>query len=309
MNRGRAGRLINRVARPMRRAASRAHPVVLAERLELDSRADLRIREITAVVKRVLPRGAVRNTLHGVPLGHPAHAPLTDLPIGAYSSAVLLDFLPGTQRASKALIFAGLAASAPTAVTGWADWSALHREQQRVGLAHAATQGAASVLFGASLLARVRGRTATGKILSLAGLGTLAAGAYLGGHLAFRMAAGANHAPSAAHLVPLGWHDLCALDELPDGWPVHRALGYIDLFVLRQGDRVHVLADACAHLAGPLHQGRITAVDGQTCVMCPWHGSVFRVTDGSVVDGPATARQTAFDTRVEEDGRVQVRPI
>lgn len=293
----------------MRRAAARAHPVGLAERLELDSRADARIRDISAVIKRVLPRGTVRNTLYGVPLGHPAHAPLTDLPIGAFGSAVLLDFLPGTQRASKTLIFAGLVASAPTAVTGWADWSALHREQQRVGLAHAAAQGAASLMFGASLLARVRGRTATGKFLGLAGLGTLAAGAYLGGHLAFRMAAGANHAPSAAHLVPLGWHDLCALDELPDGWPVHRTLGYIDLFVLRQGETVHVLADACAHLAGPLHQGRVVAVEGQTCVMCPWHGSTFRVTDGAVVDGPATARQTAFDTRVEEDGRVQVRPI
>lgn len=297
------------MARPVRRVAARAHPVGLAERLELNAAADGRIRELTSIVKRVLPRGSVRNTLWGVPLGHPAHAPLTDLPIGAYSSAALLDLLPGTQRASQVLIAAGLTASVPTIVTGWADWSALHREQQRVGLAHAAVQGVANALFGASLIARVKGRTGMGRVLAFVGLGTLFTGSYLGGHLAFRMAAGANHAPSAAHLVPLGWHDLCSLHELPDGWPVHRRLGYLDLFVLRQGERVHVLADSCAHLAGPLHQGRIVTVQGETCVMCPWHGSTFRVGDGSVVDGPATARQTPFDTRVEEDGTVQVRPI
>ncbi|MCP9981634.1 Rieske (2Fe-2S) protein [Actinomadura madurae] len=166
------------------------------------------------------------------------------------------------------------------------------------------------MLYSASLLARYQGRDAAGRAFGFAGLGALFAGTYLGGHLAFRQAAGASHADQLAHLVPLGWHDLCAADELPDGWPVARRLGYISLFVLRRGDDVHVLADRCSHLAGPLHQGRIITDDNaDTCVVCPWHGSTFRVADGSVVHGPATARQPTFETRVTEEGVLQVKPV
>jgi len=78
--------------------------------------------------------------------------------------------------------------------------------------------------------------------------------------------------------------------------------------MLRQGSDVLALADQCAHLGGPLHQGTLTDDGGGPCVTCPWHGSTFRLTDGAVVHGPATARQPAFDTRVVEGGMVQVRP-
>ncbi len=283
--------------------------MALAERLELDSALDRPSRILSKALHRALPPGPLRNALHGVQFGHPVHAPLTDLPIGAYCSTALLDLFPGTQRASRILLTLGLASSMPTVLTGLADWSSLHREQQRVGLVHAMVMGATNLLYGASLLARVRGDHGAGRMLGFAGLTGMMAGSYLGGHLAFRQAAGANHAPSITHLVPLGWHDLCRLEELPDGWPVHRSLGYIDLFVLRLGDEVRVLADACAHLAGPLHQGRVVRVHDEICVVCPWHGSTFRVDDGAVVDGPATSRQPAFDTRISETGTVQVRPI
>jgi nitrite reductase/ring-hydroxylating ferredoxin subunit len=43
-------------------------------------------------------------------------------------------------------------------------------------------------------------------------------------------------------------------------------------------------------------------------VTCPWHGSTFRVSDGAVIHGPATARQPAFESRITESGWVQVRP-
>ena len=67
------------------------------------------------------------------------------------------------------------------------------------------------------------------------------------------------------------------------------------------------LADRCAHLGGPLHQGTLTRAADDPCVTCPWHGSTFRLADGAVVHGPATARQPAFDTRIAEGGIVQVR--
>ena len=51
----------------------------------------------------------------------------------------------------------------------------------------------------------------------------------------------------------------------------------------------HVLADRCSHAAGSLSEGQVT--DG--CVTCPWHGSVFRLSDGWNIDGPATGRHAA----------------
>ena len=106
----------------------------------------------------------------------------------------------------------------------------------------------------------------------------------------------------------LGWHDLCRIYELPDGRLSRRRLGYLTLTLLRLGGDVLALADQCAHLGGPLHQGSLTDDGNGPCVTCPWHGSTFRLADGTVVHGPATARQPAFDTRVVEGGMVQVRP-
>jgi nitrite reductase/ring-hydroxylating ferredoxin subunit/uncharacterized membrane protein len=299
--------------------------VALAERIERTQALDGPARALSDALVRALPSGTrVDDVLHGVPFGQPAHPALVRLPLGCWTSAVLLDLLPGVRRvagsriqrwplpgthqASAALLAAGLAAAVPSAATGLADWSALHRHQQRVGLVHAIAQGGATTLFGASLLARLGGRHKTGKALSLAGLTAATAGAYLGGHLALRLGAGASHAESIEHLSTLGWHDLCPVADLPDGRPARRQLGYLSLLALRQGTEVHVLSDHCAHLGGPLHQGRVVTVRDAACISCPWHGSVFRLSDGAVMHGPATARQPSFESQVTDSGWVQVRP-
>jgi nitrite reductase/ring-hydroxylating ferredoxin subunit len=76
------------------------------------------------------------------------------------------------------------------------------------------------------------------------------------------------------------------------------------LVVREPGDLVHVLADRCSHLSGPLSEGKLTD-DG--CVECPWHGSLFRLADGENLRGPATAPQPVFDSRVTAEGQVEVR--
>ena len=83
-----------------------------------------------------------------------------------FPSLAVLDFVPGSARAARALIALGLAGSVPAAAAGLADWSALHREQQRVGLAHGAANAGAWALFAGSLLARATGREASGRALA-----------------------------------------------------------------------------------------------------------------------------------------------
>ncbi|GAA4514937.1 MULTISPECIES: Rieske 2Fe-2S domain-containing protein [Nonomuraea] len=269
---------------------------------------DRPIRALAKTMRQRLRPGLVRDLLHGVPTGKPAHPPLAQAALGCWISATLLDAAKADQRAVRLLLAAGIATSLPTAAAGLTDWSSLHQEQQRVGFVHLAANVLALGLFSGSLLARVRGRERAGRALSYAGLAAGGFGGYLGGHLAYRMAAGANHAPQVSHLVPLGWHDLCLLKDLPDGRPVSRRLGYISLFVLRRAENVTVMVDTCPHLAGPLHQGRLVEEDGEACVVCPWHGSTFRLDDGSVRHGPATAPAPTFETRLRKDGTIQVRP-
>jgi len=283
-------------------------PAWMAERVEQAHVLDPIVRWLSDGVVRALPTGPRTDALHGVPFGQPAHPALVRLPLGCWTSAVLLDLLGGADRASRMLIGAGVAGTVPAMATGLADWSALHTDQQRVGLVHAVCQSGAATLFLGSLAARASGRPGYGRLLSGLGLLAATAGSYLGGHLALRLGAGASHAEPVSHLSGTGWHDLCGVGELPDRRPVRRQLGYLSLLVYRQGGEVNVLSDRCSHLGGPLHQGRIVVERGAACVACPWHGSTFAIADGTVVHGPATARQPAFETRVTAAGRVELRP-
>ncbi|GHD86007.1 Rieske 2Fe-2S domain-containing protein [Streptomyces naganishii] len=272
------------------------------DRIEQFSGADQALDRIRDVI-RAVPLGRARDALHGRWLGHPVHPLMVQVPVGSWLSAAVLDLFPSQRRAARTLIATGLIGAVPAAVAGWVDWAELHREQMRVGAVHAAANVTALTLYTASLSSRLRGREALGRALGMAGLTVVAAGGALGGHLAYRQASGANHAEAIPHLVSPGWHPVIGLAELPDGQPVRRDIEGIAVVVVRQGPQtVHVLAERCSHMAGPLAEG--TVRDG--CIQCPWHGSVFRLSDGWNVRGPATAPQPAFDTRII-DGRVEAR--
>ncbi|MBK7623834.1 MAG: Rieske (2Fe-2S) protein [Kineosporiaceae bacterium] len=66
---------------------------------------------------------------------------------------------------------------------------------------------------------------------------------------------------------------------------------------------MHVLAHTCSHLGGPLSQGEVV----DDCIVCPWHGSAFRLTDGSVRHGPATARSPPSRPGCRTTAAVQAR--
>jgi len=277
----------------------------VVDRLEHAGPLDPVVNVVRTIVSKALGPQKVRDVLHGVWLGHPVHPVLTDVPIGMWSAAAVLDLIPGTGPASSVLISTGVAAAVPTAATGWADWSQLHKPHQRVGVVHAVANVVGLGLYSASLAARMHGRTVRGKALAFMGLGAVMAGGYLGGHLAFRQAAGVNHTSDLLDLFPSGWQGIGRLDDLPDGELTKRTVGGVDLLVMRRGQHVDVLADKCTHLSGPLSEGAFKVEGGQGCVVCPWHGSTFRLNDGGVVHGPATSPQPHFEVRVS-GGAVEV---
>ncbi|MEO6827454.1 MAG: Rieske 2Fe-2S domain-containing protein [Microbacteriaceae bacterium] len=285
------------------------------DRIENASELDPLISRVRKVVQSLIQPRWVRDVLHGVPLGHPLHPMLAQVTLGAWVSAGLLDAMPGTERAAKSLIGTGLLTVLPSAVSGATDWSELQQQQQRVGLVHAISNVVASGLYVASLVQR-RNDPTRGKVSAYAGLAVATIGGFLGGHLAYRQAAGANHTEDVPHRVPAGWHPIGQLDELPDGELTQRSISGMPLAVFRAGNRVSVLSDTCSHLSGPLHEGELVNCpsssrlgygdEAELCVVCPWHQSVFSLSTGEVVHGPATSPQPHFQTRVE-DGIVQVR--
>ncbi|MFD5461903.1 Rieske 2Fe-2S domain-containing protein [Kitasatospora sp. NPDC127059] len=241
-----------------------------------------------------LPLGPYRDALHGVWLGHPLHPALVQLPIGCWMSAGLLDLAPGRRRSADVLVAAGLLAAGPAALAGWVDWARLDPPRRRTGLVHALANSGGVLLYGASLLARCRGRRGRGRLLGLAGLAAVSGGAALGGHLSYRQAAGPDRAAAVPRLAPPDWVTLGAVEDFPVGRPVRRRAGELAVVVVRDGENCHVLAERCSHLSGPLSEG--TVADG--CLRCPWHGSEFRLRDGQVAGGPATAPQPVLETRV-----------
>jgi nitrite reductase/ring-hydroxylating ferredoxin subunit/uncharacterized membrane protein len=270
-------------------------PRNIGERLEANADLDRVADPARRAVTTVLPSGPLKDVLHGVWLGHPLHPVLTDLPIGFWTSAVVLDLVggPAARPGADVLVGAGVAAAVPTAAAGLADWSELDRPERRAGLVHAAANVTATALYGLSFLARRRGHRAGGVMLGLAGASAAVAGAFLGGHLSFRRAAGVNRAAAAP--APEEWTEIQVEGTLGRKEPTLARLDGEPL-VAAEGDGGPVaLFDRCSHLGGPLHEG--TLVDG--CVRCPWHGSTFRMADGSVVHGPATATQPAYELRVD----------
>src|SRR5947209_5003307 len=86
----------------------------------------------------------VKDFLNGVWLGHPLHAAITDVPIGVWTLAELLDVVsasmgddPGLDAASDIALGTGSVAAVGAAITGITDWSDVGGAQRRMGLAHA----------------------------------------------------------------------------------------------------------------------------------------------------------------------------
>jgi nitrite reductase/ring-hydroxylating ferredoxin subunit/uncharacterized membrane protein len=278
-------------------------PAAVAERVESFDALDQPAQQIGKFVRDTIPKGPVKDALSGTWIGHALHPILTDIPIGTWTSATVLD-LVGEDEAARKLIGTGLAAALPTFWTGWNDWADTEPASdavRRTGILHALTNGTAAALMTASWVARRNGNTGRGKLLSLAGMGLLGAGGWLGGHLSYGQGVGVD--TTVFDTGPEEWTRV-ELGELPEGKPVCALAGEVPIFLVRRDGEIKALHNRCTHRAGSLADGDL---EGNS-IVCPLHGSVFNLDDGSVERGPAAYPQPSFEVRETGDG-IEVRRV
>jgi nitrite reductase/ring-hydroxylating ferredoxin subunit/uncharacterized membrane protein len=285
---------------------ARQLPHALSERIGAIDALDAPAKAIAKQIRNLLPDGGgVKDVLSGTWIGHALHPLLTDVPIGTWTSATLLDLCGGraSRPAAQRLIGVGLAAAAPTAWSGWSDWADTEPdddEVRRIGIVHALVNGGAIALYGASFAARRRGAHTTGVLLGLAGAGAMGAGGWLGGDLAFARGVGVNETVFVE--APADWTPALDASMLVENRPAHAIVGDLEVVIVKRNGSIHALADRCAHRGGMLHEGEL---DGD-CIACPLHGTRFRLADGAIERGPSAYPQPVYEARVN-DGRVEIR--
>jgi nitrite reductase/ring-hydroxylating ferredoxin subunit/uncharacterized membrane protein len=248
------------------------------------------------------------NALHGTWLGHPLHPVLTDIPIGAWTAAAVLDAaeaLTGDKRCgdgADAAVGIGLIGAVAAAVTGLTEWHKTGGPARRLGLVHGMLNVAASALYASSYVARKAGERERGRSLGWLGFGVAMASGYLGGALVFSHRVGIDHSP---HHLPEEWTRILPETDLLEGQLVGAKAANVPVVLLRRGPAIYAIAARCGHLGGPLAEGNL---EPGNCVRCPWHGSVFSLEDGHVVEGPSTHPERVFEVRVV-DGFVEVRAL
>ncbi len=271
---------------------------------------------LAAIFGRMTP---VRDLLSGRWLGHPLHALLTDLPIGALTLVIVLDIIGLAGRSSTAVAFdtsggtdlagaadialaLGILTMVSAALAGLADYSTTDGRARVRATVHGTLMVVSLALYLVSLGIRATApidRTLPVAVSILAYL-VLAAGAFVGGDVVYALGNMVDrHAwrPAGAKWQPL------EVGELPEGTPVKAKLGVQAVVLVRQGETILALHDQCAHAGGPLSGGRL--VDG--CLECPWHGSRFELGTGRRRRGPTVYDQPVYEVRVADGGGYEAR--
>ena len=290
---------------PFHRQLTPLEPLVA--RIEAAETLDSVGKPLGKTVRDVVSSSGLKDALSGTWLGHALHPMLTDVVIGSFMSASVLDLVAptGDGSASEKLIALGLTAYLPTAASGindWADSEPVDAAVRRAGVVHAGCNAVASLLYAASWSARKRGARGRGAVLGFAGMSVLLAGGYLGGHLSLSKGVGPDQ--TVFDPGPTDWTTAADASVLPEGRPTRVVVDDTPVFLLRRGDQIFAIHDRCSHRGCSLSDG---SLEGDQ-VICSCHGSRFDFRDGSVKGGPATAAQPAFQVR-NNDGRVEIRRL
>jgi nitrite reductase/ring-hydroxylating ferredoxin subunit/uncharacterized membrane protein len=256
---------------------------------------DFNHRWLSALFRPIRP---VKDFLNGTWLGHPVHAVVTDVPIGAMTISIIADLI-GQPVVADVSMLLGVLAMLVSAVTGAADYSDVDGTARNRATVHASLMVTTLVIYTVSLVIRA-GHPADRLLpilLALVGYLILALAANIGGDLVYLI--GTNVSRHAWRGAGAKWIalDLGGLPDIPPGGPTKLKAGINELALIRDGDRILALHAVCAHAGGPMAEGTIAGGDR---LECPWHGSRYLIANGHVVRGPAMYDQPAYDVRRNE---------
>jgi nitrite reductase/ring-hydroxylating ferredoxin subunit/uncharacterized membrane protein len=238
----------------------------------------------------------------------PLHPVMTDVPIGAWTTALVFDGLdlatgkkPLQHAADASLVFGTLGAFG-AALTGLSDWRYLSGGSRKMGVAHGLLNAIGLLLSIVSLVQRATGRRNAARLTFLTGYSISGMAAHLGGELSYhyglRVDRNVFEEPGPDEFTPV-------LDENDLGPDELRRVEVEGVGVLlsRSSDgKVCAIAATCNHFSGPLEQGERE----DDTVVCPWHGSRFNLCTGDVIDGPAIFPQSRYETRSRE-GKIEIK--
>lgn len=262
---------------------------------------DFNHRWLAAIFHPIRP---VQNFLNGSWLGHPVHAVVTDVPIGAMTVSIIADVI-GQPIVADVSLLLGVLAMIAAAVTGAADYTEVDGTARDRATVHSVVMVVSLVLYLVSLA--IRSGNPTNRLapilIALVAYLLLSFGAAIGGDLVYLIGTHVNrHAwrGAGAKWVKL---DLGELTDIPEGGPTKLKAGINELVIVREGDRILAVHAQCAHAGGPLAEGSLVG----DAIECPWHGSRYRLANGHNVRGPAMYDQPAYDVRRAEAGGWEVR--
>jgi nitrite reductase/ring-hydroxylating ferredoxin subunit/uncharacterized membrane protein len=248
----------------------------------------------------------IRNFLNGTWLGEPLHVVLKDLPIGAWTVAILFDVLDLTldrrefALAADTSIAIGLVGAAGAAATGMTDWSDVDPPARRLGLIHGLLNLGGTALFATSLLLRKKQARRSGRIVAGLGYAVIAFAAHLGGKMVYEHRVGVDR--TDGQVFPDKFVAVLPESELANDKPTRAMHQGVPILLIRRGNRLFAMAETCSHFSGPLSEGKL---EGNS-IVCPYHFSRFDLEDGHVLDGPAVHPQPCLDVRTQ-NGQVEVR--
>lgn len=254
-----------------------------------------------------------KDFLHGRWLGHSLHPAITDVPLGAWTTAAIFDALSACfdkkelDNASDTTIAIGLVGAIGAATTGLVDWAPVEERPRKVGLVHAVLNVAATGFYLVSWLMRRSGdenKRGTARSLAWTGYALASCGAWLGGALVATEKMGVDNAPRENW--PQEWQAAIEARKVGEGQLVKAIVNDQAIVLTQRNGEFYALAELCSHLAGPLSEGEFCDKDGELALKCPWHASCFALRDGKVLEGPATHPQPSFKTRLR-DGKIEVK--
>jgi nitrite reductase/ring-hydroxylating ferredoxin subunit/uncharacterized membrane protein len=249
---------------------------------------------------------AVKNFLNGTWLGEPLHILLTDIPIGAWTVALVFDGLDlmSNKRefafAADASIGIGLVGAVGATVTGVTDWQDVDAPARRVGLIHGLLNISATSLFVTSLVLRKKKSRTSGRVFAALGYAAMAVAAHLGGKMVYEYRVGVDRTDGEA--FPQSFVAVMPESDLAEAKPTRAEHDGVPILLVRRGDRIFAMAETCSHFSGPLSEGKLVG----DSIVCPWHASRFALEDGRVLDGPAVHAQPCLQVRVQ-NGQIEIR--